>query len=61
MSTLHDNGRDPSSLSGTGNNHRLVIDTIPSLVWSAQADGYIDFLNQRWREYTGLTLAEASG
>ncbi len=60
MSTLHDDSRDPS-LSDTGNNHRLVIDTIPGLVWSAQADGYIDFLNQRWREYTGLTLAEASG
>ncbi|MDS4042881.1 MAG: PAS domain S-box protein [Candidatus Competibacter sp.] len=60
MSTLYDNGLDPS-LSDTGNDHRLVIDTIPGLVWSAQPDGYIDFLNQRWREYTGLTLAEASG
>jgi len=40
---------------------RLAIDTIPGLVWTALPDGYIDFLNQRWREYTGLTLEEAIG
>jgi formate hydrogenlyase transcriptional activator len=40
---------------------QMAIDTIPGLVWSALPDGYIDFLNQRWREYTGLTLSEAGG
>src|SRR5579862_9777788 len=35
---------------------QLAVDTIPGLVWSALPDGYIDFLNQRWLEYTGLTL-----
>ncbi|TDU66116.1 PAS domain S-box-containing protein [Prosthecobacter fusiformis] len=40
---------------------QLAIDTIPGLVWSAQPDGHIDFLNQRWRDYTGMTLAEACG
>jgi PAS domain S-box-containing protein len=40
---------------------RLAIDTIPGLVWTARPDGHIDFLNQRWLDYTGLTLDEASG
>lgn len=40
---------------------RLALDSIPALAWSALADGHIDFLNQRWREYTGLTMAEAGG
>jgi PAS domain S-box-containing protein len=40
---------------------RMAIDTIPGLVWSSQPDGHIDFLNERWREYTGLSLAQASG
>jgi PAS domain S-box-containing protein len=40
---------------------RLAIDTIPGLVWSAKSDGYIEYLNKRWIEYTGLTLQEASG
>ncbi|MDQ3257741.1 MAG: ATP-binding protein [Acidobacteriota bacterium] len=37
---------------------RLVIDTIPGLVWSALPDGSAEFLNQRWLEYTGLSLEE---
>jgi PAS domain S-box-containing protein len=40
---------------------RLAIDTIPGLVWTARPDGHIDFLNQRWLEYTGLSLDVASG
>jgi PAS domain S-box-containing protein len=39
----------------------IAIDTIPGLVWTALPDGNIDFLNRRWREYTGLKLDEASG
>jgi PAS domain S-box-containing protein len=38
-----------------------VIDTIPGLVWSSLPDGSIEYLNQRWLEYTGLSLQEASG
>ncbi|MES2626149.1 MAG: GAF domain-containing protein [Pseudomonadota bacterium] len=40
---------------------RLALDTIPGLVWIALPDGHIDFLNQRWLDFTGLTLDEASG
>ena len=40
---------------------RLVIDTIPALVWSARPDGSVDFVNQRWEEYTGLSLEEGLG
>jgi formate hydrogenlyase transcriptional activator len=38
---------------------RLVIDAIPTLAWSAGADGAADFFNQCWLEYTGLSVAEA--
>src|SRR5258708_14446983 len=37
---------------------RLIIDTIPVMAWSLRPDGIVDFVNQRWMEYTGLTLAE---
>ncbi len=40
---------------------RLVIDTLPALVWSKSPDGSADFLNQRFREYTGLSLEEGLG
>src|SRR6476661_2075795 len=38
-----------------------VVDALPGLVWTALPDGDIDFLNQRWCEYTGLSAEEAQG
>jgi len=40
---------------------RLVVDTIPTLAWSSHPDGSVDFVNQRWREYTGLSAEESYG
>jgi PAS domain S-box-containing protein len=34
---------------------RLVVDTIPALVWRASVDGIPDFLNQPALDYTGLS------
>jgi PAS domain S-box-containing protein len=38
---------------------RLVIDTIPTLVWRAGPEGNPDFLNQPALDYTGLSLDQA--
>jgi len=38
---------------------RLVVDTIPTLAWSACSDGSADFFNQRWLDYTGLSAEQA--
>jgi PAS domain S-box-containing protein len=38
---------------------RLVIDTIPTLVWRARPDGVPDFLNQPALDYTGLSFDQA--
>jgi two-component system sensor histidine kinase UhpB len=38
---------------------RLVIDTISTMVWSLSPDGVLDFVNQRWIAYTGLSIEEA--
>ena len=37
---------------------RIVIDTIPAMAWSVSPDGVVDFLNQRWMDYAGLSLEE---
>jgi PAS domain S-box-containing protein len=39
---------------------RLVIDTIPTLVWRARPDGVPDFLNQPALDYTGILLDQAA-
>ena len=41
--------------------YRLAIDTIPGLVWTSLPDGNVDFLNQRWLDYTGLSHEQAIG
>jgi PAS domain S-box-containing protein len=37
---------------------RLIIDTLPTMVWTLQPDGAVDFVNQPWMDYTGLSLQE---
>ena len=37
---------------------QLVIDTIPSMVWSALPDGSTDFVSQSWVAYYGLSLED---
>jgi PAS domain S-box-containing protein len=46
---------------GDGQDIRLVVDTIPTLAWSAGPDGSADFFNQRWLDYTGLSAKQALG
>jgi len=38
---------------------RLVIDTIPTMAWSVLPEGAVDYVNQRWLEYTGLSFEKA--
>ncbi len=38
-----------------------VVDALPGLVWNALPDGNVDFLNQRWCEYTDLSGEEGYG
>lgn len=38
--------------------YRYLAESIPQLVWTANAAGVITDVNQRWLDYTGLTLAQ---
>ena len=40
---------------------RDVIETIPSMAWSATPDGSAEFFNGRWLAYAGLTVDQARG
>lgn len=37
---------------------RLIINTIPTMAWTVRSDGAVDFINQRWLDYTGLSFEE---
>jgi PAS domain S-box-containing protein len=40
---------------------RQLTETIPQMLWSAEADGAIDYCNQRALDYTGLSAEEVRG
>ncbi|MCC0179575.1 PAS domain-containing protein [Waterburya agarophytonicola K14] len=40
---------------------KLITEVIPQQVWTALPNGKIDYVNQRWLEYAGATLAEIKG
>ena len=41
--------------------HGFVSDFLPQIVWTAGADGSVDFCNRYWSEYSGLMLGETRG
>jgi eukaryotic-like serine/threonine-protein kinase len=41
--------------------YHTLADFIPGIVWTARTDGYIDFANQYWLDFTGMTLEETQG
>jgi formate hydrogenlyase transcriptional activator len=40
---------------------RTIIDTIPAMAWCALPDGFAEFHNKRWLDYTGLSDEEGRG
>jgi PAS domain S-box-containing protein len=40
---------------------RQLAEAIPQLVWTTRPDGYHDYYNQRWYEYTGTTPDQSQG
>lgn len=40
---------------------RLITEIIPQQIWTATPDGKIEYINQRWQEYTGVTLEQIQG
>ena len=50
--------RAEEAVRGSEEHLRLVIDTIPVMAWCMQPNGVVDFLNQRWMDYFGLSLQQ---
>ncbi|MHB8656265.1 MAG: PAS domain-containing protein [Terriglobia bacterium] len=48
--------RAQQNLRGSEDRLHQIFDTIPALAWTVRPDGAIDFLNQRWLDFTGLSL-----
>jgi PAS domain S-box-containing protein len=40
---------------------RQLADAMPQIVWTAQPDGWVDYNNQRWFEYSGISPEDTEG
>jgi len=41
--------------------YQQLADAMPQIVWTARPDGYLDYYNQRWFDYTGMTFEQTEG
>jgi PAS domain S-box-containing protein len=53
--------RAEEALTNSAQELRLVVETIPALVWRAAPDGNFDYVNNRMLEYLGAPLSEVIG
>jgi PAS domain S-box-containing protein len=49
------------ALTASEDRYRRLAETMPQLVWTVDRDGRLDFVNERWIAYTGLSLEETAG
>lgn len=58
---IEDRKRAEEAQRASERNLAAIINTIPTLAWSADPDGSADFVNRRWLDYTGLSEEHAQG
>lgn len=50
-----------SALQQSESKFRFLADFIPQILWTAHPDGFVDYYNQRWFDYTGLGYEKTRG
>ncbi|MCW1432239.1 PAS domain-containing protein [Novosphingobium sp. JCM 18896] len=54
-------GAVQADLAASEERFRVLADTMPQMVWSTRPDGYHDYYNARWYEFTGAVVGETDG
>lgn len=55
FSDIHDHVVLSDALYERESQYRQIAESLPQLVWSNRPDGYPDYFNARWCEYTGMS------
>jgi len=58
---IEDRKRAEAAVRDSERTLRSIIDTIPTIAWSTEPDGSVEFVNRRWLEFTGLSSEQAHG
>ncbi len=59
MSSVCEEALEPAAVSEA--RFRQLMDALPHIVWLMQADGSATWFNQKWCEYSGLSMAQSLG
>jgi PAS domain S-box-containing protein len=54
-------GPVPAAQQDAESSFRTLAESLPQLVWTTRPDGFHDYFNRRWTEFTGLDPAESMG
>jgi len=49
------------NLQASEQRYRTLADSMPQIVWTANPDGWLDYYNQQWFDYTGMNLEQSQG
>ena len=52
---------DAAALKASQQRYRELAEAMPQMIWTADATGAVNYRNQRWYEYTGLSEADSIG
>ncbi|WP_164891155.1 PAS domain-containing protein [Botryobacter ruber] len=58
---IEDQKRMMGALEESTRKFRFLAESIPQIVWTTDGQGYHDYFNQRWTDYTGLSLEDSLG
>jgi PAS domain S-box-containing protein len=61
LTDIEDRRRAEEALRSSERSLNSIISIIPELAWSTRPDGFVEYLNQRWLDYTGMSAEEAYG
>ncbi|HJQ67638.1 MAG TPA: GAF domain-containing protein [Blastocatellia bacterium] len=53
--------RERAQAKASEERYRFLAEQVPEIVWTAGPDGYLDYYNRRWYEYTGKSFEESEG
>ena len=61
LTDIDDRKRAEEAFRRSGQDLQLIINTIPAMAWSANADGTADYFNEHYLHFIGLSAEQASG
>ncbi|MEJ7709039.1 MAG: PAS domain-containing protein [Pyrinomonadaceae bacterium] len=61
LAKIYEHEEVEAALRESERSFRFLADTMPQIVWTSNPDGALDYYNQRWFDYTGMSFEQTQG